>query len=136
MLRDGPTGDWLGTFGGHKGAVWSACLNGDASRAATGSADFTAKVWDAHTGDELCSFAHGHIVRATDLNSRGTLLATGGNEKILRVFDLGASTKDPLVSLTGHAGNIKNIAWDDARNVLLSTGDDGGIRQVFPGYGT
>lgn len=88
MLRDW-LGDWIGTFLGHKGAVWSAKLSGGAAAcAATGSADFSAKVWDTYTGECQQTFSHNHIVRSVAVNAAGDQLYTGGHEKKLRLFDL------------------------------------------------
>ena len=91
MLRDGLTGDWIGTFIGHKGAVWSSRVSADGSLAATGSADFSAKVWDTFTGEQLHTLQHNHIVRAVAFPSgqdKPSALATGGMEKKLRIWDL------------------------------------------------
>lgn len=88
MLRDGVTGDWIGTWNGHKGAVWSCRLDAFANLAATASGDFSVAVWDAITGKHICDLPHKHICKCSDFSPNAKLLATAGHEGILRIFDL------------------------------------------------
>ncbi|KAL2868193.1 WD40 repeat domain-containing protein [Aspergillus lucknowensis] len=155
MLRDGITGDWIGTFLGHKGAVWQARLSTDANIAATAAADFSAKVWDTHTGECLHTLQHAHIVRAVafPLQPSPQVLATGGYEKKLRIFDLtrggggGSNSSSPTATSTNtatengsssttsyeigpgvHGGTIKSIVWNRDYNILTTAADDRKIR--------
>lgn len=63
-----------------QGAVWSCVLDPTATLAATGSADFSAKIWDALTGLEKASLQHKHIVRTCCFAPCSTKLATGGEQ--------------------------------------------------------
>ena len=141
ILRDGPTGDWIGTFFGHKGAVWQARLSADAKLAVTGSADFSAMVWDTHTGEALHTLQHNHIVRAVAFPAAPspTMLATGGPEKKLRVFDLTRGTTEPAAGDAGissyeigpgvHQGTIRSILWaPNDPNMLVTAAEDKKIR--------
>jgi serine-threonine kinase receptor-associated protein len=125
MLRNGENGDWIGTFEGHKGAVWCARLNPEASLALTGSADYTAKLWDALSGSELRSFAHKRIVKAVDISQDSKQVVTGGQEKTLFVWDTekGVCT----ATLPGHQSFIKQVLWT-SDHMVLSGGADEAIR--------
>ena len=124
MLRSAATGDWIGTFEGHKGAVWNAHLDPTAHRAATASADFTARVWDAITGDELYQFEHPSVVKAARLSRNAQTLLTGGYDKKLRLYDLQKPEAAPTV-LEGHTGRVSKAVFLGAQeSTILSVGDD------------
>jgi len=131
MLREW-TGDWIGTFLGHKGAVWSTKLSPDSSKAATGSADFTAKIWDTYSGQPLHSFPHNHIVRSVALSPNSSHLLTGGHEKKVRIFDLARPDADPTFLLAesgplSHDGMVKSVVWVGP-DTGVTAGEDGFIK--------
>jgi serine-threonine kinase receptor-associated protein len=109
MVRDGGTGDWIGTFTGHKGAVWSCRMDPSGSLAATASGDFSVQVWDGITGESLYQYPHKHIVKTCDFSPNSRYLATGGHEGILRVFDLTTPKKAPI-----------EIAQDASKKIMIS----------------
>ena len=94
QVRNGETGDWIGTFQGHKGAVWSAkvdtmtrtlagillltcsfcrlwCWYAVCLLVATASGDFSAKLWCASTGKELYDLKHKHVTKCIDFSMVG-----------------------------------------------------------------
>jgi serine-threonine kinase receptor-associated protein len=127
MLRQGDTGDWIGTFEGHKGAVWGVALNNDATKAATGAADFSAKIWDALSGTEVLTLPHSHIVRSVDFSGDDKYLLTSGNEKLLKIFDL-EKPETVLDTIKGHTAAVRHALFVNNDKWLISASDDRTVR--------
>ncbi|KAF5404156.1 Serine threonine kinase receptor associated [Paragonimus heterotremus] len=129
ILRRGDTGDWIGSFLGHQGAIWSCVLDAHASKVATGAADFTAKLWDTTSGQQILSIVEDHIVRCVDLSKTdwGTYLLTANNRLKLSVYDVTASTT-PLVQLNAHGQFIRRALWCDADRHALTAAEDATIK--------
>jgi len=126
MLRDGKTGDWIGTFTGHKGAV--NCTRPDAgmTHVVTSSADYTAKVWDAATGDEVVTFEHKKIVRAAHFSRSSEQIYTGGDEKKLRIFDL--SKPEEKATMFDTDQKITHIVSPPDSNLIITASPEKCIR--------
>ena len=142
MLRDGLTGDWIGTFAGHKGAVWSARVDKTGNLAATAGGDFSVRLWDAINGQVLRTWQHGHIVKAVAFHPE-KWLATGGHEGLVRLYDLtqtGSDGKsigsdDPILQITqepvgdskGGKVMITKMEWQTETRLIVGC-SDGTIR--------
>lgn len=127
MLRDGSTGDWLGTFEGHKGAIWGCALNANGTRAVTGSADFSAKLWDACNGEEIKTFPHNHIVRSVDLSHDSQTLLTA-SKQCLYLYNLEQPDEQPD-KLEAHTANVKACSFiPDNQHLLLSAAEDNNVK--------
>ena len=91
MLRNGTTGDWMGSLVGHKGAVWCCRMDvATQTMIATASGDFSCRVYDAITGTCIYTLTDAkHILKTCDFNPISTtLLATAGHEGIVRIYNL------------------------------------------------
>jgi WD40 repeat protein len=90
------------------------------------------KVWDTYSGQPLHSFPHNHIVRSVAISP--SYLLTGGQEKKVRIFDIGKPDAEPDILSEGgglsHDGTIKSVVWFD-ENTGVSGGEDRIIKWVI-----
>lgn len=123
ILRQGDTGDWIGTFEGHKGAVWGVALTDDGTIAATGSADFEAKIWDTIDGSVIHSFVCKHIVRSVNFGFMSDRLLAAGSEKTAKIFDLNNYDATPI-EYSGHTGSIRQALFYDNDKRFVTASED------------
>ncbi|MCJ1290383.1 hypothetical protein MMC34_001919 [Xylographa carneopallida] len=110
------------------------------------------KIWDTYTGECLNTLQHEHIVRAVAFPqvANPNLIATGGFEKKLRIWDMNrtesqpsSNSSSPTISLENSGGPslshsemgsgafggvIKSIVWGADYNLVITASDDKAVR--------
>ncbi|HLY27920.1 MAG TPA: WD40 repeat domain-containing protein [Aggregatilineales bacterium] len=113
----------LRTFSGHTGAVMSVAFSPDGKEVLTGSADGTARLWDASSGQSLRTFSgHTDWVHSVAFSPDGKYLLTGSSDRTARLWD--ASTGQAIRTFTGHSGAVNSVAFSPDGQYVLTGSDD------------
>lgn len=119
---DVATGRPIALFAGHTAGIDDIQWSRDGKTLATGSADKTARVFDAKSGKLLQTRIHSDIVTAVALGPDGRL-ATGCRDKMVRIFP--ADGDDDPKEFKGHMNPVRTVAWSRDGTTLVSGGDEG-----------
>ena len=97
----------------------------------TGTSGIELTIWDVRTGDRLIRIGHLSSILSVAFSADGTRVATGGHERIVRVFDA-ASGRERATLFTGCA-NLTGLAYSpDGRRLYASGTGMGGIKVFDP----
>jgi WD40 repeat protein len=114
------------TLAGHEHMVMFAAYSPDGSRIATASADRTARIWNAATGEEIAVLrGHEHSVTHVAFSRDGSRIVTASVDGTARIWD--ATTAKEIAVLRGHtlsaALNSASFSPDGSR-VVTASGDN------------
>ncbi len=84
-------------------------------------------LWDAQTGEMLKSYEHQRIVRCCTFTKDDSSIITGGQEKLIRIFDI-QKGNDPIITLSGHTSMVKSLSIGENPNILFSSGEEKDVR--------
>ncbi|MCB9453190.1 MAG: TIR domain-containing protein [Anaerolineaceae bacterium] len=111
---------------GHTDEVFDVAWSPDGTWVATASADKTAKIWVAETGQQVYSLRHNDVVNSAAWSPDGRRVVTASNDYTARVWDLanGAS----YIELVGHTGSVLQARWSPDGMKIATASADGTAR--------
>lgn len=104
---------------GHEQGIWCVTYSSDGRYFATGSNDWSARIWNADSGTLHKKLSgHGHLVKTVAFSPDNQTLASGSADEMARLWDV--ATGVSRRTLSGHKGEINSVAF--AGNGTLVTG--------------
>lgn len=123
----GDIGSHISTFKGHQNWVCSVAFSPGGNYLASGSADCTVRLWDAHTGECLKVLAgHQNWVMSVAFSPDGTQLVSGSADRTMRIWEIASGECQRV--LEGHDHGIWSVAFAAAGNYLASGSADRTVR--------
>jgi len=130
------TGERIGTYNGHNGAVWSLDVNYDTTLLVTGSADTSVKLWDVEYGKEFTNISHRAPVRCVEFaeGDRQFLTVTDqvmGQPATIFVYSLssdGTKVSGVTTEIIVPGSKITQALWGPLNKTIIASSEDGSIR--------
>jgi hypothetical protein len=112
------------TLEGHSNDVTSVAFSPDGTRLASGSHDYTVKLWNVATGKAIASFeGHSATVTSVAFSPNGTRLASGSWDNTIGFWDIPPGRE--LATFQGHSGTVTSVAFSpDGTRLASGSGDN------------
>ena len=113
----------LRTLTGHTKAVNSAAFSPDGTKIVTASEDYTARIWNAQTGECMKTLTgHTNEVNSAAFSPDGTKIVTASWDKTAKIWN--AQTDECMSTLTEHTGLVHSATFShDGTMIVTASGD-------------
>ncbi|MCB0070438.1 MAG: hypothetical protein KDE20_03230 [Caldilineaceae bacterium] len=123
VWRGGITAE-VATITDHRDWIMALSMDAAGKQLAVGDRSGRVTIWDTATFSKTHDFQAHETERFNDLalNGPGTLLATAGNDRVVRIWDV--ATEELLFTLTGHRTPVLGVAFSPDGTELATAGAD------------
>ena len=110
------------TLIGHSSFVYSVAFSSDGKVLASGSSDYTIKLWEVQTGRKINTLSgHSYVVNSVAFTfPDGKVLASGSWDKTIKLWEV--KTGRLINTLSAHSALVKSVAFSPDGKVLASSG--------------